>query len=198
MAIGRKEHGQVRVARPRQGQRHARPRQARRRRVAARQLQDSRLSGWARKSVSHRGGQSSIPKKYLVTLLWNKNRLSQPLEHIRRPCAGALLVHIRAVDEKDIRLFGMGGKRRQNRREREKESREAAANLPRAYDCSRRTARSCVPRDRPTANLVVRVRHSLHSSCLRGVLRHHSSDCLRQRPSVGGYATQFALRAHPT
>ena len=32
----------------------------------------------------------------------------------------------------------------------------------------------------------------------RGALRHHSSDCLRQRPSVGGYASQFALRAHPT
>ena len=25
-----------------------------------------------------------------------------------------------------------------------------------------------------------------------GVLRHHSSDCLRQRPSVGGYSSQFA------
>ena len=32
----------------------------------------------------------------------------------------------------------------------------------------------------------------------RGALRHHSSDCLRQRPSVGGYASQFALCAHPT
>ena len=26
----------------------------------------------------------------------------------------------------------------------------------------------------------------------RGALRHHSSDCLRQRPSVGGYSSQFA------
>ena len=25
-----------------------------------------------------------------------------------------------------------------------------------------------------------------------GALRHHSSDCLRQRPSVGGYSSQFA------
>ena len=33
---------------------------------------------------------------------------------------------------------------------------------------------------------------------LLGALRHHSSDCLRQRPSVGGYSSQFALRAHPT
>ena len=41
----------------------------------------------------------------------------------------------------------------------------------------------------------------LHSSNVRvnevrllslGVLRHHSSDCLRQRPSVGGYSSQFA------
>jgi len=31
-----------------------------------------------------------------------------------------------------------------------------------------------------------------------GALRHHSSDCLRQRPSVGGYASQFARCAHPT
>ena len=27
---------------------------------------------------------------------------------------------------------------------------------------------------------------------LLGALRHHSSDCLRQRPSVGGYSSQFA------
>ena len=30
---------------------------------------------------------------------------------------------------------------------------------------------------------------------MRRLLRHH---CLRQRPSVGGCASQFALRAHPT
>ena len=41
---------------------------------------------------------------------------------------------------------------------------------------------------------------STTTSMLQGVRRagHHSSDCLRQRPSVGGYASQFALRAHPT
>ena len=57
--------------------------------------------------------------------------LPQPLEHFRRPCAGVLFAYVRAVDEKDIRLFSADGKRRQDRRKREERSRDAAANLPR-------------------------------------------------------------------
>ena len=37
----------------------------------------------------------------------------------------------RLIEKKGIRLFSAGGKRRQNRRECEKESRDTAANLPR-------------------------------------------------------------------
>ena len=44
--------------------------------------------------------------------------LPQPLEHFRRPCATVLFAHVRAVNEKDIRLFSVGGKWRHNRRER--------------------------------------------------------------------------------
>ena len=51
-----------------------------------------------------------------------------------RPCAGVLFAHVRAVDEKDIRLFSAGGKRRQNHRKLEERCRDAAANLPRKRD----------------------------------------------------------------
>ena len=37
--------------------------------------------------------------------LWAYCKLCKPLEHFRRPCAPVLLAHVRAVDEKDIRLF---------------------------------------------------------------------------------------------
>ena len=41
------------------------------------------------------------------------------------------------------------------------------------------------------------LRLSLRESSSRGALRHHSCDCLRQRPSVDGYATQFASLTRP-
>ena len=53
-----------------------------------------------------------------------RSGLPQSLEHFRRPCAGVLFAYVRAVDEKDIRLFSAGGKRQQNRRERKERCRD--------------------------------------------------------------------------
>ena len=92
-----------------------------------------KVNGFMR-MVSPRPRKRSIAdskKKCVITLSWSLIVLPQPLEHFRRPCAGVLLAHIRAVDEKDIRLFSASDKWRQNRSEREEHCRDAAANLPR-------------------------------------------------------------------
>ena len=75
--------------------------------------------------------QSPIPKKRELALFHGDWSSCHTLGHFRRPCAGVLFAHVRAVDEKDIRLFSAGGKRQQNRREREERHRDAAAKMPR-------------------------------------------------------------------
>lgn len=53
---------------------------------------------------------------------WNsifiRPRLPQPLEHLLRPDLPLLLAHVRAMDEDDIGLLGMGNER-ETRREQE-------------------------------------------------------------------------------
>ena len=92
-----------------------------------------KVNGFMR-MVSPRPRRRSIAdskKKCIITLSWSLVVLPQPIGHFHRPCAGVLFAHVRAVDEKDIRLFSASGKRWQSRREREKCCRDAAANLPR-------------------------------------------------------------------
>ena len=89
-----------------------------------------KVNGFMR-MVSPRPRRRSIAdskKKCVITLSWSLVVLPQPLEHFHRPCAGVLFAHVRAVDEKDIRLFSASGKRQQNRRKLEERCRDAAAN----------------------------------------------------------------------
>ena len=61
-----------------------------------------KVNGFMR-MVSPRPRRRSIvdsKKKCVITLSWSLVVLPQPLEHFRRPCAGTLFAHIRAVDEK--------------------------------------------------------------------------------------------------
>lgn len=104
----------------------------RRRRTNGTPGKSTGLCEWSLRA--HGGGQSLIPKKSALSLFHVVWSSCHTLGHFRRPCAGVLFADIRAMYEKDIRLFSAGGKRQQNRRKLEERCRDAAANLPRKRD----------------------------------------------------------------
>ena len=127
-----------------------------------------KVNGFMR-MVSPRPRRRSIAdskKKCVITLSWSQIVLPQPLEHFRRPCTGVLFVHVRSVNEKDIRLFSAGGKRQQNRRERKERHRDAAAHLPRDLPLSN-SFHFCVPIIIPKiGSYVIQFLYAFGSECL--------------------------------